>query len=175
MSSRALKVPVSEPDGGASTHHVPTRPLYLVQKIDRVAVKVGVAAPEWDGEDEGLEVLHGLRRQIPDRFRAPRLSCDVERLLGVRRSGFGAESQAELLRNDPCCYCGGILGGWIEVDHIHARAHGGADHWTNYTAACRPCNASKLDTSPLEWLLRLRLLTEGKLDEALEVRIGPQG
>ena len=53
----------------------------------------------------------------------------------------------QLLTHDPCAYCGepaplGRYGGH-EIDHIHERRLGGANHWTNYTAACRFCNLAK--------------------------------
>lgn len=58
---------------------------------------------------------------------------------GTERTGYIAALQA-----DPCAYCGQTAG---ETDHITSRAHGGANCWDNYTAACRTCNSSKASLS----------------------------
>ena len=55
---------------------------------------------------------------------------------------------------DPCAYCGAPS---TVVDHIHARARGGVDHWANYAGLCTPCNLRKKDRSVLGFLgLELR-------------------
>lgn len=38
-------------------------------------------------------------------------------------------------------------------DHVIARCHDGPQHWSNLTAACRPCNERKGSLSMLEALL----------------------
>lgn len=55
-----------------------------------------------------------------------------------------AEFRSILLR-DPCTYCGGEANA---VDHIVPLSSGGADDWTNLTAACGLCNSRKR-TAPL--------------------------
>lgn len=52
----------------------------------------------------------------------------------------------EVIRHDPCSYCGGPAG---TIDHITALKAGGENHWTNYTSACLPCNGGKRDRSLL--------------------------
>ena len=47
-----------------------------------------------------------------------------------------------ILRCDPCSYCAAPAD---QVDHIEPVARGGANHWTNLTAACRRCNRAKSD------------------------------
>ena len=61
-----------------------------------------------------------------------------------------------LLRGDICSRCGHKPEPGEErlaVDHIVPLEHGGRDHWTNMTALCRPCNASKKARPLLRWLL----------------------
>lgn len=57
---------------------------------------------------------------------------------------------ADILVHDPCSYCGGEAG---SIDHIDAIHHGGENHWSNYTAACRACNGGKRERSLLTYLL----------------------
>lgn len=45
-----------------------------------------------------------------------------------------------------CSYCGDI-GGFLEVDHIHAFSKGGSDELENLCTACRKCNRRKKDKS----------------------------
>lgn len=47
---------------------------------------------------------------------------------------------AALLERDPCSYCGQPAS---TVDHIDPVSAGGSGDWTNLTAACLSCNASK--------------------------------
>ena len=56
----------------------------------------------------------------------------------------------EILRGDPCSYCGQPAG---EVDHIEPLARGGAEGWENFTAACRSCNARKHARPLLQFLM----------------------
>jgi hypothetical protein len=44
------------------------------------------------------------------------------------------------LKGDPCSYCSAPN---EQLDHIVARARGGADSWENLTASCGPCNNRK--------------------------------
>lgn len=57
----------------------------------------------------------------------------------------------EILRKDPCTYCGAPVGG--TVDHVIAVNIGGTDKWDNKTGACRSCNSSKRDKSVLDFML----------------------
>lgn len=75
----------------------------------------------------------------------------------AKRRGAKGEMDADtmeyiaLLRHDPCSYCGGPAG---EIDHITSVGHDGTNHWTNYTAACRSCNASKSANDLLTYFIR---------------------
>jgi 5-methylcytosine-specific restriction endonuclease McrA len=64
--------------------------------------------------------------------------------INARRRLLGGDADArdygEVLRRDPCSYCGGPAGA---VDHITAVARGGPNTWTNFTAACTSCNSRK--------------------------------
>ena len=57
---------------------------------------------------------------------------------------------AEILRNDPCSYCGDV--GKIAIDHIDSLNGGGDGSWMNLTATCQKCNSSKRDKPLLGWL-----------------------
>lgn len=56
----------------------------------------------------------------------------------------------EILRGDPCSYCGASS---TEPDHIDAVRMGGTGDADNLTAACKACNSSKKTRSLLEHLL----------------------
>lgn len=47
-----------------------------------------------------------------------------------------------------CHYCGSYAD---QVDHVVPVAQGGDSRRENLAAACRPCNADKLDWTPEEW------------------------
>jgi 5-methylcytosine-specific restriction endonuclease McrA len=57
----------------------------------------------------------------------------------------------EIVRHDPCAYCGSRER--QSLDHIDALARGGDSHWTNLAAACRNCNSAKQDRTILEHFL----------------------
>lgn len=58
-----------------------------------------------------------------------------------------------ILKADPCGFCGPTpRHPQIAVDHIDPLDNGGSDNWTNYTAACRACNAAKKNTPLLQYL-----------------------
>lgn len=87
------------------------------------------------------------------------LEPDISKLTGIKRKGHGGIAFKGVLRFDPCAYCGTrptpVYGHYI--DHIHARARGGPNHWSNYTAACGFCNPAKWDTGLLEFLTFLKV------------------
>lgn len=58
----------------------------------------------------------------------------------------------EMLRADPCSYCGGPAG---TLDHVEPIARGGENIWQNLTAACLNCNMRKHDTPLLKFMLRM--------------------
>jgi 5-methylcytosine-specific restriction endonuclease McrA len=60
-------------------------------------------------------------------------------------------SYVEIIRRDPCAYCGGLAD---TVDHIVPISAGGRNHWSNLAPACRSCNSGKKDHSLLVALLR---------------------
>lgn len=59
----------------------------------------------------------------------------------------------EILRRDPCSYCGEPAG---TIDHITAVHRGGDGDWVNLTAACLACNSGKGPKNLLEYLLDRR-------------------
>lgn len=80
-----------------------------------------------------------------------------------KRGGVDAETETmlDVLQRDPCSYCGEPLAppeqmdrSGVALDHIDAA---GDSRWTNLTAACRSCNASKGKLSLLLFLLDRQL------------------
>ena len=57
----------------------------------------------------------------------------------------------EVLRRDPCSYCGGNGG---EIDHVVPLKNGGTHTIGNLVGACRPCNARKRIRSALAFIRR---------------------
>ena len=91
------------------------------------------------------------RRRILKGYSSTRKAYDQRR----RRNTLtiADKSYKAILKNDPCGFCGTEQRHHqIAVDHIDALDHGGKDHWTNYTAACRACNAAKKNTPLLQYL-----------------------
>ncbi|MFD3464820.1 HNH endonuclease [Streptomyces sp. NPDC058682] len=57
-----------------------------------------------------------------------------------------------LTANNGCCvYCGKES---VAMDHVIPFARGGADELTNLVPICTPCNRSKTDKTPVEWVIR---------------------
>lgn len=69
-----------------------------------------------------------------------------------RALGHNVESveYAEIIRLDPCVYCGRSGG---TVEHIRPKAAGGGNEPENLAGACGSCNASKNDKPLLIFLL----------------------
>lgn len=57
----------------------------------------------------------------------------------------------EIVRVDPCSYCGAPVSG--QVDHIQAVIEGGPNHWTNMTGVCPSCNGAKGRKDLLQYLM----------------------
>jgi 5-methylcytosine-specific restriction endonuclease McrA len=66
------------------------------------------------------------------------------------------EDYYQILRSDPCSYCGTLC---EHIDHIIPLSNGGEHGWLNLTAACAPCNQSKHARSLLNFLM-----DEGRVD-----------
>ncbi len=56
----------------------------------------------------------------------------------------------EVVKADPCSYCGGAGG---TVDHIRPLNRGGKNHAGNLTGACSDCNGRKANLSLIGFLL----------------------
>lgn len=57
-----------------------------------------------------------------------------------------------MIRNDPCAYCGGEGG---TADHVVPQARGGENR-DNLTGSCQPCNNAKGHKDLLTYLLEMR-------------------
>lgn len=49
----------------------------------------------------------------------------------------------------PCYYCGGIA---EDADHFYPLSGGGLHCRENIVPACGPCNGSKYNHDPIEWM-----------------------
>lgn len=78
----------------------------------------------------------------------------LDRLAAEIFAGPNAHEYREVLKHDPCAYCGRHVARWApnEIDHIEPKSLGGSNSWENYTGACRDCNRNKVALSLLEIL-----------------------
>lgn len=90
-----------------------------------------------DGRNRSPELVRRWNRYNHDRRRGAKPTRE-------------ALAYAEILRGDPCAYCGDRAG---TVDHIVAAARGGDGEWHNFTAACQHCNGGKSAKPLLTYLL----------------------
>ena len=67
------------------------------------------------------------------------------------RKPIPANVRDDVMAEGACAYCGRKEGPF-EIDHIMPWSRGGSDSRENLTLACRPCNRSKRDMTPEEWL-----------------------
>ncbi len=77
----------------------------------------------------------------------PAYISEHARKKNFRRRGAPMDGDAiayvQVLRRDPCAYCG-ATDSTPEIDHIIPISAGGTSECQNLTAACRQCNAAKL-------------------------------
>src|SRR6059058_1176628 len=100
---------------------------------------------------EKAEVLHASDRELhSERWVIPAPS--VIRLTHFVKVPFRARvalnRRAVFARDDNRCqYCGAPA---ENIDHVIPRSRGGLHVWENVVAACRRCNAKKMDRTPAE-------------------------
>ena len=99
---------------------------------------------------ESREERNAKQRAWKRRNRA-KVALDNHRRRARHRYTPGAEQYIDTLYGDVCGYCGAPA---TTIDHITPLAAGGANRWSNLTAACLSCNASKGDRSMLLWMLQ---------------------
>ncbi len=88
-------------------------------------------------------------------FRSERINMDAPSVVRLRRFvHVPYRHQAPLTRRGvfardaySCQYCGA---GAENLDHVLPRSRGGLHVWENVVAACRRCNAKKMDRTPAE-------------------------
>lgn len=93
-------------------------------------------------------------------FRSERMRIDAPSVLRLRqfvRVPYRHEApltrRAVFARDDwTCQYCGAAA---ENLDHVIPRSRGGLHVWENVVAACRRCNAKKMDRTPAEAGYRL--------------------
>lgn len=61
----------------------------------------------------------------------------------------------DIIRNDPCSYCGRVITnpGKRSREHIVPESRGGRGSWDNIVNACTNCNGNRGNTLLLEWLI----------------------
>ncbi len=67
-------------------------------------------------------------------------------------SGPTFKRYTDILRSDPCSYCG--LPGPSTIDHVMPKSRGGKDYWENFSSACKHCNMDKAAMPLLMYLMR---------------------
>jgi 5-methylcytosine-specific restriction endonuclease McrA len=104
--------------------------------------------------------LQTWRAQNPDKVAAYRANNREayakhaqRRRAALGRSDPSTSAYVDVLRGDPCCYCGSRLA--LQVDHIEPVVRGGDGDWVNLTSACRSCNSAKNAEPLLLWLAAL--------------------
>jgi 5-methylcytosine-specific restriction endonuclease McrA len=93
-------------------------------------------------------------------YRSERVSLDAPSIVRLRhfvhvpfRAHAPLTRRAVFARDDwTCQYCGGTA---ENLDHVLPRSRGGLHVWENVVAACRRCNAKKMDRTPSEAGYRL--------------------
>jgi 5-methylcytosine-specific restriction endonuclease McrA len=93
-------------------------------------------------------------------FRSEHLTIDAPSIVRLRRFvRLPYRPHAPLTRRAvfvrdawSCQYCGGSA---ENLDHVVPRSRGGLHVWENVVAACRRCNAKKMDRTPTEAGFRL--------------------
>lgn len=120
---------------------------WLGRNRERLAIAARETFRALPAEERAAKLarLAEWKRAHPDRVRA------TARRAKQRRRGMTRldSAFAEILRADPCSYCGapGEHG-----DHIVAIASGGEVGWVNLTSACATCNHAKSSRSLLQFL-----------------------
>jgi 5-methylcytosine-specific restriction endonuclease McrA len=95
------------------------------------------------------EAARAYERAVYERRRAKHQAANRARERRLEKPDRETLEYDVILRADPCSFCGTS---GVQVDHIDAVAHGGRNHWSNLTAACRPCNRAKSDKSLLAFM-----------------------
>lgn len=126
--------------------------------IDRAAYYVATDKVAWTLGDPAL-ILHGGRQRtsglrselaLPPVIALARSEAMVRHAYAIP---LGRDDNFLLGKRDRmiCAYCGDrILSGDLTRDHVHPKARGGKDVWTNVVAAHRSCNMRKGCRTPEE-------------------------
>lgn len=131
-------------------------------------ISVGRKAKAASRSPEELDAARRIRTEYRDRPGVrPRLRANVTKYAKTpkgravslasahKRRGTpltdAAREYVEVIKNDPCVYCGAAM---REVDHIKPLAAGGSGDWDNLAPACRSCNGRKHTFELLPFLLR---------------------
>jgi hypothetical protein len=69
---------------------------------------------------------------------------------GVELTARPLERWSDVVKRDPCAYCGGRSD---TEEHVIPRSKGGSNQATNIVGACRACNAAKKDQPLLQFLI----------------------
>lgn len=86
----------------------------------------------------------------------------------LQRTPKSDRDYVSILYHDPCAYCSGVAD---HLDHVTPSIRGGPDHWSNYTAACGVCNATKGSASLLGFMGWIRYEPERQEIRVLQERI----
>lgn len=122
---------------------------YVYVPSESVIEKARISSRRWREANREAHRAYSKRwaRENPDRCRIRDRNSQRRRALGRDESSV---AYAEILRNDPCSYCGGPAG---HIDHIVPVSDGGGNGWENLAAACISCNSRKRTKTLLHFLV----------------------
>jgi len=105
----------------------------------------------WEAGEKSLVMRGGLNdRGIQSRLEMSTVIATMGKGKGVSLT---TVNNTMLFRRDNymCMYCGHRFPhGYLTRDHVHPKAQGGPDQWTNLVAACKRCNNAKGNRTPEE-------------------------
>ncbi len=137
----------SKPDGRASRckacSRLKNRAYYEANREERIAYQTA-------RRDADPEKARAYEREVYRGRREKHQASNRARERNMAPPDSATVAYEGILRSDPCCYCG--TAGRQQVDHMVPVAAGGANHWTNLTAACQTCNRAKSTDSLLAFL-----------------------
>ena len=117
----------------------------------------------WELHSESSTLARPVVIRLVSYVNVPR---DAHRRKITRRAVFARDSWT-------CQYCGSRSN--LTVDHVIPRSRGGAHSWENVVAACRPCNARKMDHFLHETSMNLRRIPRVPRERIAEAGGGEEG
>lgn len=120
-----------------------SRDYYVAHRAERLQYQRERRSADPEGARANERAVYRRRR---DKHQATNRARERS-LTPLGPSGLAYE---QILRRDPCSYCGVVMK--QQIDHIVPVVASGENAWTNLTAACAGCNRAKSATPLLVFL-----------------------